>query len=191
MWNTTRAAPHRFQTVTLTGSGLGDGAWREEWDKDAVVVDVVAFEAHLDGKADVDRVWFAADDVRRDAKVGLLGQLDDRNHVRNGNGRIERLIVDREGEHRPVTGHRLRDKRAATGGAVRGRWMNPQPATRAARDQKLPVAAGGPKCPIVLIEFWEHPRRDRGYGVIWHNKESTFQLALVTKIDRMERTVAR
>src|ERR1700733_12315582 len=105
MWNTTCAAPHCFQTVTLTGSGLGDGAWREERHKDAVVVDVVAFEAHLDGKADVDRVWFAADDVRRDAKVGLLGQLDDRNHVRNGNGRIERLIVDGEGEHRPVTGH--------------------------------------------------------------------------------------
>ena len=44
-------------------------------------------------------------------------------------GGIERLVVDRVGEHRPKTGHRSRDKRAATGGAVRGRRVNPQPRT--------------------------------------------------------------
>ena len=68
----------------------------------------VAFEAHLDWKADVDRIWFAVNDIRCDAQIGLLVELDDRDHVRNRHGGVERLIVDRVGEHRPATGDGLR-----------------------------------------------------------------------------------
>jgi hypothetical protein len=77
----------------------------------------------------------------------------------------------------------MRDKRTATVGAVRGRRIHPQRTLSAPSDHQLPVAAAGPERTIVLIEFGQHPARERGWGVIGHDKESTFQSAVITKID--------
>jgi hypothetical protein len=103
-----RAGYDLREVERLVALGLDVGHWREDRDEDAPIVRFVALEAHFDWKADVDRIWFTINDIRCDTQIGLLVELDDRDHVRNRNGRVERLIVDRVGEHRPATGDGLR-----------------------------------------------------------------------------------
>ena len=54
-----------------------------------------------------------------------------------GNLRVERVVVDRVGEYRAMTGHRLRDQRTAAVAAFAGGGMDPACAVVAVRDEQL------------------------------------------------------
>ena len=143
----------------------------------------MAFEAHLDGKADVDRIRFTVNDIRCDAQVGLLVELDDRDHVRNRHGRVERLIVDRVGEHRPATGDGLRSQRSPAVGAVgsgrtthKAHWVHRVISS-------CPSAPPVQNARLCSLSLGSIRAGIGGWGVIDHDKESTFQSAVITKID--------
>jgi hypothetical protein len=54
---------------------------RENRSEHGVVIERMLLESDFDGHADGDRIRFAINDVRRDAKTLLLGQFDDRDDV--------------------------------------------------------------------------------------------------------------
>ena len=81
---------------------------RENRSEHGVVIERMLLESDFDGHADGDRIRFAINDVRRDAKTLLLGQFDDRDDVWQWHRRVERMMVDRVGEHAlPVQKGRL------------------------------------------------------------------------------------
>ena len=71
------------------------------------------------------RIGFAVNDIGGHPQSGLLGELDERDDVRRRDFRIERVVVDRVGEHRALPGHRLCDQRATAVAACAGRRDGP------------------------------------------------------------------
>ncbi len=124
-----------INAVNDTAPGLrGIGLWDEHGRVSDAVVGLVTFEAHLDRQAHMNRIRLAVNDIGGYPQSWTLTELDDSNHIWNRHRRIERLAIDRIGEHRAPTRDRPSLDRSAAIGAVLGGPAHPQAAPRAPRN---------------------------------------------------------
>ena len=114
---------------------------------------VVLLEGDLDRHADADVVGRAADDVRREAQVVLLGERDERDGVGLG-AAVPRLVVDRERVHLAAAAHRPRARasRLPHSRAAGQRRVQVVAAGLAAQEPEPAVLAGGPEEAVLVVE---------------------------------------
>ena len=124
-------ADHRPQALNpapLADSGRG---WREQRGATCALVG-----SDGDGHSASHRIRFAVNDIGGNPQSALFAEFHQGDHIGCRDLRVVRVIVDREGEHRSMTGHRLCLQWAAALAAFAGRRMDPVCAFIAVLDEQ-------------------------------------------------------
>ena len=120
----------------------------------------VLLEADRELHSTAQRIQITAHHVCGNAKVRLLGELDNRNHIRRRNVGMERLVIHGVREERRTPADGFRCQGSAAFGAICPRRVDPTHARVAVLDPELAARSARPECAIDLGEF----REDARYG---------------------------